>query len=165
MTQFKFSKWLSSTGGPLIVMPKNRAFLWKGIDGNPSDYNLACQTSDYAEKLELHDEKILVLGDEPLQTAIATSEKKIAILRWKWASSEAAVRQAIESLDFDSHAYIESIVIEWTDTKLVIFDAADKFHTENSLTLTIRSRKSRVLTLIHEPSPETAILIHVIQPL
>ena len=165
MTKFKFSKWLSSTGGPLIVMSKNAASLWRGIDGSPSDYDLACQVSNYTEKLEVHNETVLVLGDEPLQTAIATSEEKTAIVRWKWAPSEIAVHHAMENLDFDNLICIEDIDIEWSDISLVIFDAAEKFCTGNSIKFKAGSKKNRILTLIHEPTPETSVLIHVIQSL
>ncbi len=165
MSKFNFSTWLSSSGGPLIVMDESRAKLWTGVDGQPSDYDLACQVNDYAEKLTVHDSQVMVLGDEPLQTAIATADGLQLIVRWRWAESETDVEAEVEKIDFGSILYIENLVVEWADRKLVVFDAADTFESGACLTFQIQSPRSEVLTFIYDPTPDTSLLIHVIKPL
>jgi len=165
MSKFKFSTWLSSSGGPLIVMDESRAKLWRGIGGQPSDYDLACQSNDYAEKLTVHDSQVMVLGDEPLQTAIATADDLQLIVRWKWAESDADVKAEVEKIDFGLVSYIENLVVEWAERKLVMFDAADTFEAGACLTFQIQSRQSEVLTFIYDPTPDTCLLIHVVKPL
>lgn len=165
MSKFKFSTWLSSSGGPLIVMDESRANLWTGIDGQPSDYDLACQSNDYAEKLTTHNSQVVVLGDEPLQTAIATAEDLLLIVRWKWAESEADVKAEVEKIDFGLVSFIEKLAVEWVDTTLVMFDAADTFDPDESLKFQIHSRVSEVSTFIYDPTPDTSLLIHVVKPM
>jgi hypothetical protein len=108
---------------------------------------------------------VLVLGDEPLQTAIATSDDFLLIIRWKWADSEADVHAAIKKIDFDAVSYIEKLNIEWLDKQLVMFDAADVFNSRQCLRLKINSRKNEISTFIYEPTSTTALLIHVITSL
>lgn len=163
MSKFTLSKWLSSTGGPLVVMDESKAKLWTGIDGQPSDYDLACQTYDYAEKLSVHDTEVLVLGDEPLQTAIAVADDSVLIVRWKWAESEADIKREIDRFDFCSCSYDEILSVEWGGVNLVIFDAADIYNQEESLQFNAHSRGSEVRTLIFEPSSDMSLLIHVLK--
>jgi hypothetical protein len=165
MRKFNFSEWLSSSGGPLVVVDESKAALWTGIDGQPSDYEIACQASDYVSTLTMHGSEVLVLGDEPLQTAIATSDDFLLIIRWKWADSEADVHAAIKKIDFDAVSYIEKLNIEWLDKQLVMFDAADAFNSRQCLRLKINSRKNEISTFIYEPTSTTALLIHVITSL
>ena len=165
MSKFNFSTWLSSSGGPLIVMDESRAKLWTGIDSQPSDYDLACQTNDYAEKLTVHDSQVMILGDEPLQTAIATADDLQLIVRWKWAESETDVKAEVEKIDFGLVLYIENLVVQWADRTLVMFDAADTYEADTCLTVQIQSRRSEVLTFIYDPTPDTSLLNHIIKPL
>lgn len=165
MSKFTFSKWLSSSGGPLIVMDESRANLWGGFEGQPSDYEIACQSGNYAEKLIMHNAEILVLGDEPLQTSIAKSENLILILRWKWAEDKADIYEAINEIDLDLISSIESIDIQWGETRLVVFDAADTFNSADCLKFQTHSTANNIITFIYEPTAETSVLIHAVSPL
>ncbi|WP_063825953.1 Imm21 family immunity protein [Paraburkholderia caribensis] len=168
MNNFVFSTWLNSTGGPLIVMEEARANLWSGTSGMPSgalsDYDIACKTADYAASLSVHGTDVLVLGDEPLQTMVATTADIRLIVRWKWADSDADVRSAIERFDFNAATPIERMNIRWSDTPLVMFDAADVFNAAECLRFSAWIGMNTVTTFIHEPTVSTSLLIHAIAP-
>lgn len=165
MTKYVFSDWLNSSGGPLVVMEEGKAPLWTGAGGSPSDYDRACQSADYASKLLVHSSEILVLGDEPLQTAIATSNDRQLIVRWKWADSESDVRDAIDQLDLSAVDVIEKLVVDWKDQALVMFDAAETFDPAQCRRFSTRSGPNEVSTFICAPSPRTSILVHALTPL
>lgn len=86
--------WLNSTGGPLIFAETAIAKHWRGISGNSSwvsagttDYDRACQTSEYLEVLNCDGGEVLVLGDEPLQsTVLQGPNAQPFIVRWIYSS-------------------------------------------------------------------------------
>src|SRR5689334_6022814 len=64
-------RWIASAGGPLVLLPKLLQPRWQGTGGVPSDYEVACGVEGYAGVIEKAGWRILVLGDEPLQTAVS----------------------------------------------------------------------------------------------
>jgi hypothetical protein len=162
MSKYAISDWINSSGGPLVMMEEAAALLWSGSNGNQSDYDLACQSNDYASKLALHGSDVLVLGDEPLQTLVATSDKSQLIVRWKWADSDAEVRVAIEKIDLQAVEIIERLNLNLVDEHLVIFDAADTFDSNECLRLSMSSGAKEVSTFIFQPTPRTSLLVHSI---
>ncbi|KVF64941.1 Imm21 family immunity protein [Burkholderia vietnamiensis] len=162
MSKYVFLNWINSSGGPLVVMEEAKASLWNGMGGSPSDFDLACQSVDYANKLTLHGSDVLVLGDEPLQTAIATSDSRQLIVRWKWADNEADVRAAIEHIDFNTINIIEKLKINWVNQPLVVFDAVDIFDPAQCLRFSTHSGSNEVSTFIHQPTSRTSLLVHAI---
>jgi len=164
MSRFKISPWLSSSGGPLVVMGEGLAGMWRGLDGHPSDYHRACQIDDYAGRLEGVDGDILVLGDEPLDTAIATADDALLIIRWICAPSEAEVLTQLELLELGSLTPIERLSIDWSSDALVLFDGVDGFDPQACLRLQLLSPHSEVSTFRYQPTPDITLLIHQIVP-
>ncbi|WP_018606547.1 Imm21 family immunity protein [Uliginosibacterium gangwonense] len=162
MSKYVISDWMNSSGGPLVVTEEAKAPLWNGMRGNPSDYDLACQSADYTCKLALHGSDVLVLGDEPLQTAIATSDSHQLIVRWKWADSEADVRAAIEQIDFSKMDLVEKLTVNWSDLLLVMFDAVDTFDATKCLRFATNFGENEVSTFIYQPTSRTSLLVHAI---
>ncbi len=163
MNRLNFSKWLSSSGGPLVIMDENTAKRWTGSLGPHADYDVCCQTIDYAEKRRMHDSNVLILGDEPLQAAVATADNLILIVRWKWAESETDVQRAINAFDFSLASYEEKFDIEWANTNLVIFDAANTYAHKEAISFKANSLLNEVRTLIVSPTPDMSLLIHTLQ--
>lgn len=163
MNRLNFSKWLSSSGGPLVIMDENTAKRWTGSLGPHADYDLCCQTVDYAEKLYVRDSNVLILGDEPLQTTVATADNLILIVRWKWAESEADVQRMLNAFDFSLAPYEEKFDIEWANTNLVIFDAANVYVHKEAISFKADSLINEVRTLIVSPTPDMSLLIHTLQ--
>lgn len=123
------STWISSAGGPLVCAGPSAAALWRGDssssnNGAMSDYERACEQSDYLSVIPCGSRHVLVLGDEPLQSTFAFREGQPIILRWvSCLSMEIAVSAAARLPDElpeieDAKAY--SI----DDPSLVMFDAA-----------------------------------------
>jgi hypothetical protein len=162
MSKYAISDWINSSGGPLVMMEEAPALLWSGSNGNPSDYDLACQSNDYASRLVMRGADVLVLGDEPLQTLVATSDKSQLIVRWKWADSDADVRVAIEKIDLQAVKVIERLNLNLVDEHLVIFDAVDTFDSNECLRLSMNSGAKEVSTFIFQPTPRTSLLVHSI---
>lgn len=164
MSRLKVSPWLSSSGGPLVVMGEGLAGMWRGLDGHPSDYHRACQIDDYAGRLEGVDGDILVLGDEPLDTAIATADGALLIIRWICAPSEAEVLAQLDLLELGSLTPIERLSIDWASDALVLFDGAERFDPQACLYLQPLSPHIEVSTFRYQPTADTALLIHQIAP-
>jgi hypothetical protein len=62
VSRHTISDWINSFGGPFIAMEEAKASLWNRSNGRASDYDLACQSADYAGKLVLDGADVLVLG-------------------------------------------------------------------------------------------------------
>ena len=110
MSRFRFTDWINSTGGPLVAFEEKSAHKWTGIQGDPSDYEIACQAKGYVDMVHLHGSEILVFGDEPLQTLAAYCETSILIVRWMWAESEHGIFSEIEKIDLNNINYVESML-------------------------------------------------------
>ncbi|CAG2159132.1 Imm21 family immunity protein [Cupriavidus numazuensis] len=162
MSKYRFSRWISSTGGPLVVMEKGKARQWTGIDGSPSDYDLSCQISDYAGKILVHGTETLILGDEPLRTAVATGNGIQLLVRWKWADSDSDVYAEVERIDPKSVKINEKLIIDWRSDTLVMFDGADFFSQTDSVQFSVRPGENVISTFVVQPTARTAILVHAI---
>src|SRR5689334_10734410 len=93
-------RWIESAGGPLAVLPTSNARFWRGIATD--DYADACEIESCSGVLERPWGGVLVLNDEPLRTAVISSEEGCAILRWMYAPGAKALIQAAAKLDVDS---------------------------------------------------------------
>jgi hypothetical protein len=109
-------KWVSTGGGPLIMIPVEIAHYWRGCSSSNSwpdtadplkiweamrwytDYGRACGVVDYLGVLAVGPGHCLVLGDEPMQTAFLPSELDWLVVRWVHAECEDDVVRAIQSI-------------------------------------------------------------------
>ncbi len=160
MSRYAFSAWMNSAGGPLVLMEAAHAFAWSGIDGTPSDYDRACRVGAYLGILESGMAPAVVLGDEPLQTCVATDNHDIALVRWKWADHEDAIKEAVKTLDLRAAIPIETAHVTWTTPTLVMFDAAGCFVPECAFHFTITPGHYAVKTFVHSPKANLSLLIH-----
>ena len=110
-------KWVSTGGGPLIVIPVEIAAYWRGCEGigaaegdlfsiretmrKSTDYGRACGVDDYLGVLPVGPGECLVLGDEPLQTAFLPITDGWLIVRWVHAECEEDVVRAVQSIPED----------------------------------------------------------------
>lgn len=64
--------WITSLGGPLILIPESACYQWGGApDDYPDhtgDYGRACAVNDYVGLIDVGPAKALVLGDHPADT-------------------------------------------------------------------------------------------------
>jgi hypothetical protein len=96
--------WVSTGGGPLVVIPVEIAHLWRGDGGlglpngdlslvweavkTRTDYGRACGIDDYLGILQVGPGRCLVFGDEPLATAFQSTQDGGIFVRWVHAESE-----------------------------------------------------------------------------
>ena len=161
MKTYTFSKWIESSGGPFVIIEKKFAPLWRGTNGHPSDFDLACRTSNYIEEISTTNTTALILGDEPLRTLVAYSEDHNLIVRWRWATSEEDVLSKIQSISFPKKCKDQIDVNFFTDN-LEIFDSASTYSEAESINLKINTGKNTIKTFDYSPNPETSLLIHKI---
>ena len=97
-------KWVSTNGGPLVIIPVEIAHLWRGDGGlglpngdlslvwetvkTRTDYGRACGIEDYLGVLQVGPGRCLVFGDEPLATAFLPTQDGGIFVRWVHAESE-----------------------------------------------------------------------------
>ena len=86
-------QWLSSTGGPLILLPVSLRQRWGGALGDASHYRLACATTGYAGIISLSGSDLLLLGDEPMDTTVYRDVNGVVLVRW----IQGASREHVES--------------------------------------------------------------------
>lgn len=123
-------EWLNSTGGPLICAEETIAKHWMGIDGNSApdepgnDYSRACQATEYLTLLNCNAGFVVVLGDEPLQSAFARLEDgSLAIIRWAY-SKLAAVENISSELLINLQALSPPVSFKVMHGPLILFDSA-----------------------------------------
>lgn len=100
--------WLSTDGGPTVVLQAATAGEWGGAEigdddtgdfDSWGDYGLACGVDDYHGIVDFgareHPRQALVLGGEPLAAAYLAAHRCIA--RWSYADSEAQMLAMIDA--------------------------------------------------------------------
>jgi len=79
-------KWINSTGGPLILLPKKLIKLWNGTYG---DYDRAYEVEEMIDLIEVGTGKAVILNDEPMQTSqLKFDNNSCLLIRWIYAASE-----------------------------------------------------------------------------
>lgn len=157
-------KWISSSGGPLILIPQSVVGSWKGIaDGTTeTDYVRACNVMDYIGIVECNGHEALVLGDEPLQATLWTEGENSAIVRWMYAPSETEIieclRSPISAQPVESLSWISSGGIG------ILFDSALSGNSlPEHLSMPLKAGKYAVRTYVLKPSDEIGLIVHVFE--
>jgi Immunity protein 21 len=95
-------KWLETTGGPFILMPKTSVPSWHGCaegQSDVSDYSRACAIDDWIGVIPVVEQDALVLGDEPSPVTWLQHEDGGILIRWVGADSETdLIRLAQEAI-------------------------------------------------------------------
>ena len=94
-------RWLSSLGGPLVLLPESVAKLWRGVDGcegqfdlanGKSDYDRACETSGYLGVIPVGGHDAVVFAEPMATTWIpAVGVTCGMFVQWVYAEDQAAV--------------------------------------------------------------------------
>ncbi|MGN6479418.1 Imm21 family immunity protein [Luteibacter sp.] len=157
--------WISSKGGPLVLMHRSLLGTWQGASGNgrghgfPTDYAWACAVEaevDVCGGLP----QILVLGDEPDATSVRHMGGDVVLVRWRAAPSaeamEAALLRSIASLPFTT-------VARFTTHRgdHVLFEAADVGWGANpAVTITLDGTSYDVANAVLTDDEGTSALLH-----
>lgn len=64
------------------------ALVRRTVEGEPTDYDIACSVNGYVGVISRYGSSVLVLDDEPMQTTVAkTRAGRVIFVRWKYAPS------------------------------------------------------------------------------
>lgn len=158
-------RWISSAGGPLVLIPKVLRSQWRGTRGVPSDYEMACGVEGYVGVIEKAGSQVLVLGDEPLQTAISSVNGKPCLVRWVYAPSPDAAESSVAAMEpVHLGAPVESVVIRIANSPLVLMDAgAPGEYPGDTLELALAPGAYRVQVHEFAPGQDTKFLVHAFE--
>jgi hypothetical protein len=93
------SRWIDTTGGPLIVMPQSIVHQWKGIDEHEqeqTDYSWACETNGFLKKKSRYQCEMLILNDQPLPTSQYHFDEGLLLIRWLYAPDQETMSKRIQ---------------------------------------------------------------------
>ena len=122
-------QWVNSAGGPLICASPANGKMWRGtrgssIDGTESDYFRACEQMDYINVIPCGASEVLVLGDEPLQSAFVLKDDSVIVVRWVSCLSNEHAASAIARLPSVAPVVEESKKFRLDESGLIMFDAS-----------------------------------------
>lgn len=158
--------WINSGGGPILCASRSVALQWRGTEGSSigsveSDYERACGTSHYLESIACGTGEVLVLGDEPMQSAFFQSSGGLLIVRWLSCASHSLAIDALKALP-DSLPHIEPLVsFDVADTELFMFDSALAGSPErDSISAGTPSGRVNITTERYEASGRFDFVVH-----
>jgi hypothetical protein len=161
--------WVTSAGGPLLLLEESLLPYWNGID--TSDYERACSIRDYLGLLSVGQGQALVLGEEPMPTAWRPfiNEQGGMIIRWQWANDD---NDVIESINKLQQPIWENtgIILSVSSDPLMLFDAAcpgqdaDCNKTGCKLSINLTQGKYSIETAHYRPDENTALILHRLMP-
>jgi len=157
--------WITSAGGPLILLEEHLLSHWHGI--NTGDYDRACGIDDYLGLLDVGSGRALVLGEEPMPTAWLplSGSAEGMVVRWQWADDDESVVEAIADLSKASWE-ATGIVFDVADRSVVLFDATcsgkdpDCNRTGCKLNIVLKEKRYSIETAHYTPDENTALILH-----
>jgi hypothetical protein len=111
-----------------------------------NDYERACSTSEFLEKINCAEGHVMVLGDEPLQSSFFHDNRGLAIARWVYVQVPVDAERLLRKSS-DMETLQSPVPFEVTEGKLVLLDSArNGFEIERCQTVDIRPGLYRVTT-------------------
>ncbi len=166
-------RWISSEGGPLLLLPKGIVSAWGGCrkpgdslsedaDGK-TDYDRACEISDYIGILLVGKEEGLVLGEHMQTCWISLGENEGGMLvQWLYANDEASAINHITNVP--NHLFRSAgIIFHVSEPILYLFDSAicgKSLKSEDVFVVELQPGPYRVETASYKPNEHTALVIH-----
>lgn len=155
-------RWITSAGGPLVLVPRAAVGQWRGVADGGADYGAACEVSDYTGVIRWFGADILVLNDEPLSTACVTQDGTVALIRWMYAPNESAILAAIRTGWAELPPPVETSALTCTEGPYVLFDSgAVGREVTDGLAIEIPHGTYRVNTHVWKPSDGVGIIVHL----
>lgn len=157
-------EWISSAGGPLILLEQTYFSCWKGVnsDSEPTDYDRACTIDEYIGLISISDGNAIVLGDMPMSTAwypIPNRPEGI-IVRWGYANNEVSIVKAISIIP--KNVWLNTgLFFQVRHPSLSLFDSAcDSEDIEESLSIKLGEGNYSIDTAEYKPDEETWLVLH-----
>jgi Immunity protein 21 len=161
-------QWVSSLGGPLILMEECLLPFWLGDDSSkkfmnlPSDYERACEVIDYLQIISIGDKSGLILGDLPSDTSYFPSDSKneFLLVRWIGADSGEQIENVLNAFSVEQEWEDSGVTISFESRNLVLFDSV--FSGQNlfdSLVIEIEVGAYNISTLSYKPNDSIEIFL------
>lgn len=121
--------WVYSAGGPLICSTAKAGSEWRGVHGSSTgsahtDYERSCEVHDYQGVIPCGASAVLVLSDEPLQSAFVKVGREVAVARWVSCVSMKRAEYALAALPSQLRAIGEPVELVVSEPSLFMFDSA-----------------------------------------
>ena len=153
--------WISSEGGPLVVIGKSELVNWQGVDS--SDYNRACSVEDYVGLIPVGNSEAIVLGDEPCQTGVVSlNSREVVLARWVYGEDELTVENYLKKLSEKAfNNPCEQIEYQAKDDNFVLFDATLNGESASGVDIALPLDKYVIKTIQYEPDENTFLILHM----
>lgn len=151
------TEWIESAGGPLVLLPRSKLSAWAGVEGR--DYNDACEVVDYAGLLTRSWGHVIVLGDEPLRTAVICRDEGQWIVRWMFSPDEPAAIMLAMTFNPEGAIPSERLDVEVIDEPYLLFDSASNGAEASGLEVHVPP-KARSLETYVVKEREVGLVIH-----
>ena len=175
-------EWISTGGGPLLLIPQKSLTLWEGShkpsagrvveakfrwhspDDPATDYDRAVDLSLSADLaiLELGSDNAIVLGDEPSSTSWwPINAENGLIVRRIYAENDDAIISCLNKIPREIWEST-NIAFNVPDCPLIIFDSAypGSLIEDNCLIFSISEGVYSIETCFFRPDDETGLVLH-----
>jgi hypothetical protein len=125
-----------------------------------NDYDRACSTNEFLEKVGCRTGHLLVLGDEPLRSSFFRDDKgDLAIARWVYAEAGSQVEQLLK--ESGTEAVCPPVRFEVIEGELLLLDSAwGGFEIEGCQTANVRSGYFNVTTERLQSDGHFSFIVH-----
>ena len=157
-------RWITSAGGPLVLVPKSMVGQWHGVTDGGSDYRAACSVVDYADAIRWRGVDVLVLNDEPLATTCLANGLTM-FLRWMYAPDEAAITHEIEVMAGRFAKQQHGVAMHCRESSYILFDAgAPGKSTVETIEVDLAPGAYLIETHVWKPNEEVGVIVHILRP-
>lgn len=160
MTQGSKLHWISSVGGPLVLLDASVLEFWQGAEGD--DYERACDVEGVVGTLKKDGHDILVLGDEPLETMYHRDGQEDYLVQWMYAPDEDAVIKVLEAMpDALASEISPPVEVCFAEGRQLLADAAfPGSRASDHLELSLTPGRYSVHTFDYKPSDDIHLVVH-----
>lgn len=157
-------RWITSAGGPLVLVPQTMVAQWRGVSDGGRDYAAACAVDDYLGVIQWNGVEVLVFNDEPLATTCATADLTV-FLRWIYAPNEGAIVSAAQDLAHYLPQQESGVVFDCRAARYALFDAgAPGQNVVEMIEVEIAPGTYIVETHVLKPNDDVGLIAHVLRP-
>ncbi len=177
-------RWITSEGGPLLLLDEEGLEMWGGVlglltgppaqnswspGGTPTDYDRACSIEGYIGSIAIGAKRGIVFGDEPMRTAWVPCEEASGgtVVRWVFGESEDEFLGWVDRVPEAS--FRSDGLFEVLRPKLLMFDSAVagrnvKKRPSEYLSIELEPRSYAIETAVYQPDARTSMIVHRFVP-
>ena len=159
--------WVSSNGGPLLLLPVSHlaewhgteaaaALVWSEFDDPRSDYERACAVADCTGVISVGSGEGLVLGDDPNDTTWVALTRGGILARWVYAEDAERAEAALASIP-PHLAWDPAGSLHVTQSPVELFDSAESGAEPvgERLRIDLAAGTYEIARADHKPDPQT----------